>query len=250
MNNRSRTTIFIMLLLSLFLHTKSGAQEQPAFSETYKQVMETLEHLTPGETVQVDMGTEKEVYNIGDSFEMRFRVSEDSYVTMMHISTTGDILFFAPNKNVPEAKIEGQRVYSTLYDFKLPIEVASPGGYETINLFCSPEKIDLFQTDFDKEVFYTIQHDDEQRLKDLKVRLEQLQQHEWSGKSVTIEIRGTRAFLKKVGGTLPPIGSTGTSGKFFPPIGSTGTAGKSMLPPIGSTGTAGRAEEQKDEKTP
>ncbi len=250
---RKRTgTILVMvvLLLSVFHDTGANAQEQPIFSETYKQVIKTLETLSPGDSIQVDMGTEKDTYNVGDSFEMRFRVSKDSYVTIMHISTSGDILFFAPNSAVPEVQVEGQRVYSTLYDFNLPIEVAPPGGYETINLFCSPKKIDFFQTDFDTESFYEIKHDDESRLKDLQKRLEQLQRQEWSGNSVTIEIKGTRAFLKKAGGALPPIGSTGTSGKFFPPIGSTGTAGKSALPPIGSTGTSGRAEKQKEDKAP
>ena len=171
---------------------KELSSQPLASSPVYKQVMRKLESLSPGDSIIVDMGTEKDVYNVGDSFEMRFRVSKDSYVTIMHISTTGDITFFAPNSIVPEAKVEGGRVYSTLYDFKLPLEVAPPGGYETINLFCNIEKIDLFDADFAKEGFYSIKHDDDERLRDLLRRLEELERHEWSGNSVTIEINDTR----------------------------------------------------------
>ena len=63
------------------------------------------------------------------------------------------------------------------------------------------------------------------RLKALLDRLDQLEQSEWSGNSVKIQIGTPRARPRKYG-SLPPIGATGTTGKFFPPIGATGTTGK------------------------
>ena len=209
--------------------------------------MNKLESLTPGETIDVKMGTEKEKYQIGDPFEMRFMVSQESYIILMDISTNGDITFIAPSVKVPDSTIEKERVYSTLHDFGLNITVAPPIGVETINLFCSAEKLALFEVDLKKEPFYTIASDDEERLKKLLASLEELEKSEWSGNSVSFLIEdpqkgGTRGQFSKRGGVLPAIGTTGTTGKFFPPIGTTGTTGKA-LPAIGTTGTTGHSEE-------
>jgi hypothetical protein len=61
--------------------------------------------------------------------------------------------------------------------------------------------------------------------------LEKLPQQSWAGTSTSFVIgkpKPTTRGIKKFG-AVPPIGSTGTTGKgirFFPPIGSTGTTGK------------------------
>lgn len=176
-------------------------------------------------------------YEYGDKFEMRFQVSEDSYIALMHIavpdenmSTGGDITFLLPNHQFPATRIEAGQVYSTLHHFNMDVAVAPPSGFEAINLFCSPEKLDLFEVDFAKEPYYVITPNDEERLKKLLDRLGQLKEREWSGSSLKIRIgppppKGVRGMSRKFG-ALPPIGSTGTTGKFFPPIGSTGTTGK------------------------
>ena len=215
----------LLLVVNMFLYTTAEAEEETAPS-LYSQVMDKLESLTPGETIDVSMGTEKEEYEIGESFEMRFEVSQDSYIILMHISSDGNITFITPSATVPAEKLEGERVYSTRYDFDLPLKVIGPGGIETINLFCSPDKIELFDIDFDK-VFSTVNVDDEEGLRKLLENLEQLEEIEWSGNSVSFLIKGARGQFSKRGGLIPPIGSTGTTGKFFPPIGSTGTTGHS-----------------------
>ena len=117
-------------------------------------------------------------------------------------------------------------MYSTLSDFGINIIVEPPNGYETITLFCSPEKLDLFEVDFEKEPFYTIEPDDEERLRQLLARLDQLAEREWVGTSVQIRIGPKTKDLPKKFGALPPIDVSGTAGKFFPPIESTGTTGK------------------------
>jgi hypothetical protein len=234
--------IFVMMVLSWSILFLSGSQAQEdERSPVYQQLMEKLENLVPGETLEVKMGTEKEQYDAGEPLEIRFLANKDSHIILMDISTDGSITFLAPSHQVPDPRIEAGIVYSTgspspstdentSYDLGMKITVAPPDGIETINLFCSPEKIDLFEADFEQEPFYTIMPDDEERLKALLDRLEQLEQSEWSGQSIKIHIgpelpEGVRAVPRKYG-ALPPIGSTGTTGKFFPPIGSTGTTGK------------------------
>jgi hypothetical protein len=200
--------------------------QQEAVSSPYTQLMEQLARLTPSETIDVQMGPEKDQYELGEPFEMRLQVDQDCYIVLMDISTNGDITFIVPSIQVPEGKVEAQRVYSTLHDFGLEITIAPPSGIETLNLFCSSEKIELFEADFEREPFYTISKDDQERIQDLMARLEQLQNYEWSGGSVQIFIGPkSRAVPRKLG-ALPPIAATGTTGKFFPPIGSTGTSGK------------------------
>jgi hypothetical protein len=217
---------------------------------TYQQVLAKLESLAPGKTIEVRMGTEKEQYDLGEPFEIRFMASKESYIILMYISADGNITFLAPSRQIPpDTRIKGGQVYSTgspsrltskeeaLYDLGIRLMTAPPGGVETINLFCSTEKIDLFESDFNKEPFYTIVPNDETRLQELLNRLDQLKQYEWSGTSVKIRIgpepkfktgvvRGKTKEIPRKFGALPPIGSTGTTGKFFPPIGSTGTTGK------------------------
>jgi hypothetical protein len=219
----------MLVSCSILFLSASGAQEGGE-NLLYQQLMEKLESLTPGEDIEVKMGTEKEQYEVGDLFEVRFQTNKDCYVVLMDISsahkdTYGDITFLLPNSKFPENKIEAGRVYSTLYDFGMNMTVAPPYGLEVINLFCSTEKIDLFEADFEQESFYKIQYDDDERLTALSDRLDQLKQTEWSGNSVKVQIGISRSMPRKHG-ALPPIGSTGTTGKFFPPIGSTGTTGK------------------------
>jgi len=256
-------TFAILLIVCCFSLAAASKNKQ---SPTYQQVLAKLENLKPGETIEVRMGTEKEWYNIEEPFEIRFLASKDSYFILMDISTNGDIRFLAPSRHILDPRIKGEKVYSTglpsgpasdeeaLYDFEMKMKAGPPGGTETINLFCSTEKIELFEADFDeKEPFYTIRHDNEERLKALLNRLDQLEQYEWSGSSVKIHIgqepammprkegigkkiprrieslpvpKSAKKMIPRRFGALPPIGSTGSTGKFFPPIGSAGSTGK------------------------
>jgi hypothetical protein len=220
------------LLIALFSEAQEARRQTP-----YQQLLNTLEHLKPGNTIDIKIGTEKEQYDVGDLLEIRFQTNQDCYPVLMDISTIkgktaeedapGEIIFFLPNYQFPGEKIAGGRVYSTLSDFGLKIRAASPYTYETCNILCSPQKLDLFKADFSKERYYTIQPDDEQRLTALVEQLAQLQHVEWSGNSLQIQTGpSVRSRGIRKSGALPPIGSTGTTGKWFPPIGSTGTTGK------------------------
>lgn len=229
----------------------------------HQQVLSQLENLTPTNEIDLKLGTEKDRYRVEEPLEARFTASQDSYMILMRIATDGTITFLAPSRQIPEPKIQGGRVYSTgssvepqseeeaLYDLGLRLLTAPPSGTETLNLFCSAEKIELFDADFAKEPFYTITPEDNERLNALSVRLEQLQQVAWSGTSVMIRVGSDPAAASKMKkgvsaspdafagsetqkstgrrrrfGALPPMGATGTTGKFFPPIGATGTTGK------------------------
>jgi hypothetical protein len=233
-----RLMILLAVLWSCFAASALDAQDGVAKS-LHQQLLETLEGLTSKETIDIRVGTEKDQYEFGNPFELRFQTSQDCYVVLMDISMIdvkddtasatktkpGNITFLLPNYRFTEQKIEGGRVYSTLTDFGLKITVAPPEGFETFNIFCSLQPLNLFQPDFAQEQFYVITPDDEKRLTALLAQLESLKNSDWSGNSVQIRLgprtRGMRKF-----GTLPPIGSTGTTGKWFPPIGSTGTTGK------------------------
>jgi hypothetical protein len=248
--------IIVVLSWSVFmLLPDREAQDKPS-NPVYEQVIEKLENLLPGETIEAQIGTEKEEYKVDEPFEIRFQTSKDCYVVLMNIAAGeqdpesgevkyGEISFLLPYSNALDNKIEGGRVYSTSHDFGLDLKATPPYGYGTINIFCSPEKIELFESDFGQEqMFYTIKPDDEDRLRMLLTRLDQLQQSEWSGSSVSFLIKKDQGKLQEwLGGNisslfkgrqktsskfgaLPAVGSTGTTEKFFPPIGATGSTGK------------------------
>jgi len=229
----------VCLLIGGFVLTGNGAGWSA--NPLYDQVLEKLQRLQPGQTIDIEMGTAKDLYAIGDMFELRFQVSQPSYVILMHIAADDTITFLAPSQWVPDTRLQANKVYSTgvpfqprsEYNWGLPIQVSPPGGTETLNLFCSPKKIELFPTALQNEPLYTIRPDDHDRLQDLLRRLEQFSQAEWAGKSVQITIPiptplsgQTRNFAPPRKGALSGIESTGTAEKFFPPIGTTGTTGK------------------------
>lgn len=249
------------------LEEEKLARESPAVSPrkinpVYEQVLEQLEHLTPSNATEIRMGTEKDRYRVEEPLEVRFAASQDSYMVLMRIATDGTITFLAPSRQVPDPKIQGGRVYSTgssveaqseeaaSYDLGLRLITAPPAGTETLNLFCSAEKFELFDVDFAQEPFYTITPEDDARLRAFSNRLKQLQQIAWSGTSVMIKVgsepvappkmekgisaspdafsapQAQKSSGQRRFGALPPMGATGTTGKFFPPIGVTGTTGK------------------------
>jgi hypothetical protein len=242
----------IILSWGIFLLPGLEAQNVPA-NPVYEQVIEKLENLSPGKTIEVQIGTEKEEYKAGESVELRFQTSKDCYVVLMNIAAAeqepkngeskyGEISFLLPYSKARDNRIKGGRVYSTLHDFELAMKASPPYGYGTINIFCSPEKIVLFEPDFgQEEMFYTIKPDETDRLQALLNRLDQLQQSEWSGSSVSFLIKKDQGRLQEwLGGSIsslmkknqeasPKFGAiqtSGTSEKFFPPIGSTGSTGK------------------------
>ncbi|MDY0091573.1 MAG: DUF4384 domain-containing protein [Candidatus Vecturithrix sp.] len=230
----NRRIIIGLLLLSCLIFWSFAEAQETSFSPEYEKLIHTLEDLTSVESIEVRMGTEKEEYNLGDPFELRFQVSRESYITLMDISPEGDITFIVPSIKVSENKIEPDKVYSTLHHFDLPIKIAPPTGYETINLFCTTEQFAFFDATFEQEPFYTIKKDDKERLSALIARLEQLKEMEWAGTSVQFFIRSaTRGPVTspvRKFGAIPPVESTGTSGKFFPPLDPTGTTGKTENP--------------------
>lgn len=227
-------TIMAFLLLSSLIFWSSVDAQETSFSPEYEKLITTLEGLKSVESIKVQMGTEKEEYNLGEPFELRFQVSQASYITLMDISPEGDITFIIPSIKVLENKVEADKVYSTLHHFELPIKIAPPTGYETINLFCTTEQFAFFDVKFEQEPFYTIKKDDKERLSALTARLEQLKEMAWAGTSVQFFIRsatrGAGPSPARKFGAIPPVESTGTSGVFFPPIDPTGTTGKTENP--------------------
>jgi hypothetical protein len=179
----------------------------------------------------------------------------------MRIATDGTITFLAPNNQHADFNVQGNAVYSTgsliqslseeqaAYDLGMTLNVGAPTGTEVLNVFCSLEKISLFDVETLQEPLYTIRPDDEERLQVLFDRLSALSQTEWSGTSAaflveresaaapTRRTRSTRSSssvqsslipdagsqkrLPRKFGALRPMGGTGTTGKSFPPIGAT-----------------------------
>ncbi len=213
------------LVLSL-LGIPVAAEESGDEYALYLETMKRLENLMPGNMIDVRMGTEKEEYTVGEAFEVRFMVSKECYMVLMDIGAAskdrvttdniyGPITFLVPSFIVLENKLEPGRVYSSLYDFNMKMKVAPPIGYETVNLFCSPEPLALFDADFKKEKVYTIEPHETDRLQRLLDSLDRLEQQDWAGSSVSFMIRepgGARTILPKKFGKLKPMGGTGTTG--------------------------------------
>jgi hypothetical protein len=241
MSKYLKSFVVIGILVSIVFPRFIAEAEDDFEPSGYDQVLNALESLTPGNTITVEMETEKGQYTTGEPIEMRFRVSANSYLILMHISSAGKITFLFPNARVPNTKVEGNRVYSTRSDFQIDLQGSSASGAEILNLFCSPEPIKLFEAKLsEQKPYYTITSKDDKQLKTLLRRLEQLQKQTWSGNSVTVwmaepaqkaesavEKSAPKAFFMIVPrGAIPAGEVTGSTNKFFPPISATGTTGK------------------------
>ncbi len=234
MRYKQMVCIVVGIVLMSFAFAEA---EQQQFSETYNKVMKSIEQLTPSQSFKVVMGTEKDTYEIFDPLEIRFQSEKACYLTLMDISTNGDITFLAPSQYIPETQIEAQRVYSTLNDFELKMKTSPPAGYETLNFFCTTEKVNFFDADFQKEPVYTIPRDDDERLNALLKTLESLKQQDWAGTSASFFIRGRSAVA---GGQKGMIAKRG----MLKPIDATGSTGR-MLWPVDATGSTGHTEDDK-----
>jgi len=92
--DKKGTVLLVVVLLVCNVCVLSEAQEEKvAFSPTYLKVIDKLESLTPGHAIEIKMGVQKERYKLGETFEMRFQVSQECYCTLMHIDSTGRIDF-------------------------------------------------------------------------------------------------------------------------------------------------------------
>ena len=248
MRKRGMISIIGCLLFGGFM---TAHAESPQFSETYNKVMDKLENLNCGESFTAVMETEKTEYDLGSPLEIRLQSEQACYLTLMDISTNGDIAFLVPSGIVPDNKIEPERTYSTLNDFKLDMKVAKPGGYEKVNLFCTAEPFAFFDADFQKEAVYTIPSQDETRLTALLKRLEELEKQEWAGKltwtgsSVSFLIKGRANIPGGAKGLTKGLPKRG----MLPGAPSTGTQGKRLFPPAPSTGTAGHTDDSETPKS-
>jgi hypothetical protein len=179
------------------------------------------------------------VFQQDDPFELRFQVSQDSYIALMHIAAPakdqgnivagGDITFLLPNRDFPDGRMEGGRVYSTVYDLNKNLTATLPKGLslatDHMKLFCSTKKLVLAEPDWGTNGVYVVTPFDEKRLKTLLDRLQQLEQEEWSGKSLRFEIRSKGISSRGVPLPVPEGIPSDRTRKWFPPIGSAGTTG-------------------------
>lgn len=226
---RDMKLMCIMLALTIGWSGVAFAEEVQ-FSETYRNVIKTLEELKPSDSMKIVIGTQKQSYEIGEAFEARFQADQACHIALMDISTNGDITFLAPSQYFQDTQIEAGRVYSTETDLGLKMKVSTPKGTEALNIFCTSKPFDFFETDLKKETVYTIPANDTARLKELQHRLEQLNDVEWTGSSVTFGIgmvpKGsiTRGDFQKRG-ILKPIDATGSTGRALWPIDATGSTG-------------------------
>ncbi len=222
----------IICILTIVVCSLAAATDAAQFNQAHTKLMKTLENLHPTGSAEVLIAAEKEQYKPEEAFDLRFRVEEDGYIALMHISTEGDIVFFAPSYWIP-ARVEGGKVYS-IKEFQIPISIAPPGGIETINLFYSKTPFNLFDADINEDrEFYQIRHDEVEKLAALTKKLEELDKYEWSGNGTVVHIINPDKVTRDLPGVLvPPISTTGTTGKdvLFPPIETTGSAGHSEGP--------------------
>jgi len=244
-----KSRVRCMIILSVIAHGLLGSitLAQDKYAPVLSEVKLTLEAFTPGTTITVNIGAEKDRYTSGEPIEIRFRASQACSPIVMEIAPTDEIRFLIPNGRAKQPTLEAGRVYSTSQDFQIDLTASATPGDTVFNLLCSPQRLNLFDADFTENTpYYTIKPTDAKRLQALLDRLTPLHAQECSGSSLILPIIDA-APVKTIEETSFPVLAPAsapasvqvlfyqprgalnapiTTERFFPPIGVTGTTGK------------------------
>ncbi len=166
-------------------------------------------------TIHITMGTEKARYELGDSFNLRFQVAQSCYMNILYTVIDDTIIFLLPNQNFPEVYLEKGRMYSLKHDFNMNLSFSPPAGFDVLTLFCSAEKVDLFDLATLKEgKYYIILPTQNEARKYLLEQIRQLQQVTWGGTSLFLPVAYDPVpVVPQSLGVLQAVWSTATVGQ-------------------------------------
>jgi hypothetical protein len=85
------------------------------------------------------------VYAVGDTVTMQVRASEDAYITVLEVGTSGKVHIIFPNAYQEVNRIRANNVVSIpMDDSKFRIRVSGPAGRDVIKVFATREPLNTF----------------------------------------------------------------------------------------------------------
>lgn len=133
----------------------------PEFSASKIQVEATLDHPDG-------------VYAVGDNVRLQVRASEDAYITVLEVGTSGKVHIIFPNQFVNVNRIQANTVVSIpMDDSNFRIRVSGPAGRDVIKVFATREPLDTLaqQKLISEGPFFTAKDNARSIARDLTVEL-------------------------------------------------------------------------------
>lgn len=169
----------------------------PEFSASKIQVEATLDH-------------PNSVYAVGENVRLQVRASEDAYITVLEVGTSGKVHVIFPNQFVNSNRIAANNVVSIpMDDSNFRIRVSGPAGRDVIKVFATREPLDTLaqQKLISEGPFFTAKDNARSIARDLTVELHEKHKDEFGtavqifeivepgrpGVSVTVDDSGGRA---------------------------------------------------------
>ena len=138
----------------------------------------------------IDIWTDKKRYHIGEEIRFHFRSDRDCYLTLIDYDPNGNVTVLFPNRYYQNNFIRAGKTYTipgSEYGFKLNIE--PPPGIEKIKAIATTEPLSLFNLDFAKDFFPTVERSNTRGMRGITIALDNLPKFNWAENTCTISIR-------------------------------------------------------------
>lgn len=220
----------VFILMESLVMEKEGEQSKPTKSRSlsgYDRIIERLLFSEPKQSsFELEVWTDKPVYQIGEAVTFYFRSSRNAYLTLLDVGTSGNLRILFPNRFQQEHRVTAGRVYAVpSKGAPFRIEANGPPGLERVKGIATSRPLTLVEGK-PSSGFLTVSREHRPFQGDLKRRLDQLKDRSWAEGSAEIYITedGKPPRLPGRFRTIKP---------------------KKPEKPIDITGTPGLAEEEK-----
>ncbi len=169
----------------------SSGRELTEYQSAVSGLLSAIPRSSP---FKVDVWTDKEVYEIGDSMTFFYRADRDVYVTLIDVGTGGRMQVVFPNKFSSDHHIAGGRVYRIPEENAgFTIYVQGPPGVERIKVIATESPFSILGEGPERSVHIFPQLDI-RRAQEIKLVTKRLADELWAHAYTEIEIvpRGSK----------------------------------------------------------
>jgi hypothetical protein len=170
-----------------------GSSERE-FDEYQFAVDQLLAAIPRSSSATVEVWTDKEVYEIGDTMTFFYRSNRDVYLTLIDVGTSGRMHVIFPNEFLSDNLVAGNRTYTVPHeDAGFSIYVTGPPGVERIKVIATERPVSLFGEGVERGVHIFPQFDG-RRAQDIELITRKLLNETWAHAYTEVEVvpNGTR----------------------------------------------------------
>lgn len=178
--------------VSLTARSPLGASDRELI-EYQSAVNRLLAATPPPSGLDVEVWTDKRVYEIGDTITFFYRANRAVHVTLIDVGTSGWMQIVFPNKSSSDQHIAGGRVHMVPEeDAGFTIHVQGPPGVERIKVIATERPFSIWGEGMDRSA-YIFPQLDIRRAQDVELVTKRLADELWAHAYTEIEIVPQRA---------------------------------------------------------